>query len=128
MAENSPSRNRRWVLVKINDTDIYITRGDSETFRVILYDEEEEIKRNFIEGEDTVYFTVKTSTQTLHKIFQKIKTEFEDGEAIIHIEPEDTKNLRYDTYYYDVQMVKNGSVTTIITPSQFIVGHEVTYE
>lgn len=114
--------------MKINDTDIYITRGDSETFRVILYDEEEEIKRNFIEGEDTVYFTVKTSTQTLHKIFQKIKTEFEDGEAIIHIEPEDTKNLRYDTYYYDVQMVKNGSVTTIITPSQFIVGHEVTYE
>jgi hypothetical protein len=114
--------------MKINDTDIYITRGDSETFRVILYDQEEEAKRRFVGEEDTVYFTVKTSTQTIHKIFQKIVTTFEDGEAIINIEPEDTKDLRYDTYYYDVQMVKNGDVTTIITPSQFIVGHEVTYE
>lgn len=114
--------------MRINDTDIYMTRGDSETFRIILYEEEEESKRNFIEGEDIVYFTVKTSTQTLHKVFQKIVTEFEDGKAVVHITPEDTKNLRYDTYFYDVQWTKNGSVTTIITPSKFIVGHEVTYE
>lgn len=114
--------------MRINGTDIFITRGDSETFNVTLYDELSDEKRNFIEGEDTVYFTVKTSTQTANKLFQHIIEEFEDGEAVIHITPQDTKELKYHEYVYDVQMVKNGSVTTIIRPSKFVVDDEVTYE
>jgi hypothetical protein len=114
--------------MRINGRDIYITRGDSETFNVILYDEIADEQRNFVEGEDTVYFTVKASTQTANKIFQKIITTFEDGEAVIHIEPVDTRDLKYHEYVYDVQMVKNGSVTTIIRPAKFVVDEEVTYE
>jgi len=118
--------------MRINGRDIYITRGDSETFRVILHDQETDTKRPFISG-DVVYFTVKTSTQTLNKIFQIIAedfpNDFEDGEAIIHIRPQDTKDLRYHEYVYDVQLVRQGGeVTTIITPSKFVVEEEVTYE
>jgi len=114
--------------MRINGTDIFMTRGDSETFHVLLYDQIDEIERPFIEG-DTVYMTVKTSTQTAHKIFQKVITQFEDGQAVIHIEPVDTQGLKYHDYVYDVQMVKeDGSVTTIITPSRFVIEEEVTYE
>lgn len=115
--------------MRINGTDIYITRGDSETINVSLFDQTDDTQRPFLSG-DTVYFTVKTSTQTTNKIFQYAITEFnEDGEALVHITPQDTKSLKYHEYVYDVQMVKeNGAVTTIITPSKFIVEEEVTYE
>lgn len=106
-----------------------MTRGDSETFHVLLYDAIEEKQRPFVSG-DTVYFTVKTSTQTTKTVFDpKIITEFdEDGVAVVHIEPDDTKHLKYHEYVYDVQMVKEGgAVTTIITPSKFVIEEEVTY-
>ena len=119
--------------MRVNGTDIYMTRGDSETFRVSLFDKIIDAKRYFVNG-DIVYFTVKTSTQTQTITIQKIITEFEDGEAIVHITPEDTKGLKYYTYVYDVQMVKGaneeslGGVTTIIKPSKFIIEEEVTYD
>jgi len=118
--------------MRINGRDIYITRGDSDTFHVTLQDQETDTKRPFIDG-DKIYFTVKTSTQTVNKIFQIIaedfQNDFEDGEAIIHITPNQTKNLKYHEYVYDVQLVRQGGeVTTIITPSKFVVEEEVTYE
>lgn len=113
--------------MRVNGTDIYMTRGDSETFRVSLYDKTIDAKRYFVDG-DIVYFTVKTSTQTQTKLIQKIITEFEDGEARFHITPADTKDLKYHTYVYDVQVNKQGGVTTVIKPSKFVIEEEVTYE
>lgn len=114
--------------MKINGTDIFITRGDTEAITVVLYDEEENIIP-FVIG-DTVYFTVKQSTQTGIKEFQKVITIFTpEGEAIIQIDSEDTNTLKYDDYVYDVQMVRlSDGVTTIIPPSKFTIGEEVTYE
>lgn len=114
--------------MKVNGNEIYITRGDSESFEVSLFDMVDDVKRELIEGEDVVYFTVKTSTQTMKKTFQKIINEFQDGKAIVNIDPEDTKELRYGNYYYDVQLITNGSVKTVIPPAMFVVQHEVTYE
>jgi len=120
--------------MRVNGTDIFMTRGDSETFRVSLYDQKAEEKVNFVEGVHTIYFTVKASTQTSTIVFQKIVTEFDDGEAVVHITPIDTRNLKYFAYVYDVQMNKEetstfpGEVTTIIKPSKFVIEDEVTYE
>ena len=113
--------------MRINGRDIHMTRGDTERFEVSLYDLVSEIDRPFFEG-DIVYFTVKTSTQTKTKTFQKIVTNFEDGVAKFTIKPEDTRGLRYHEYVYDVQMIKEGNVTTIIPPSKFVIEEEVTYE
>jgi hypothetical protein len=113
--------------MRINGRDIFMTRGDTERFEVSLYDLTIDIDRPFLEG-DTVYFTVKTSTQTKTKLFQKVVTVFQDGIAKFTIEPENTKDLRYHEYVYDVQMVKEGDVTTIIPPSKFVIEEEVTYE
>jgi hypothetical protein len=113
--------------MKINGTDIFMTRGDTEVFEVRLEDHEG-IHIPFKDGEDIVKFTVKSSTQTINILIEKIITQFTNGEARIEIEPEDTNNLRYFTYVYDVQLNQPGNITTIIKPSKFVVEEEVTYE
>lgn len=113
--------------MKVNGTDIFMTRGDSEKFEVSLYDKELDIQRDFVPG-DKVFFTVKTSTQTKEFKIQKIITTFEDGKALIQIHPSDTRELKYHEYVYDVQMIKNTYVTTIIKPSKFVIEEEVTYD
>jgi len=115
--------------MRVNGTDIYITRGDTERFEVSLFDKEDDIQRDFITG-DKVYFTVKTSTQTKEKIIQKTIENFTDGKAIVLLESSDTQDLKYYDYVYDVQMITDSgsTVTTIIKPSKFVVEEEVTYE
>lgn len=120
--------------MKINGTDIFMTRGDSEKFEVSLYDKELDIQRDLLPG-DKVFFTVKTSTQTKDFKIQKIIENFDGngnpdhvGKAIVVINPEDTKDLKYHTYVYDVQIIKDGYITTVIKPSKFVVEEEVTYD
>jgi hypothetical protein len=113
--------------MRINGTDIFMTRGDSETFEVRLEDYDTGEKINFVQG-DVVKFTVKASTQTATVLIEKVITEFEDGEARVHIQPSDTNNLKYHSYVYDVQLNRQGNITTVIKPSKFVIEEEVTYE
>jgi len=85
---------------------------------------------------DKIYFTVKNSIYSAEKILQKIVTEFtEMGEAIIQITPQDTRDMNFRDYVYDVQAnFGDGKVLTIIPPdpslppSKFTLTGEVTYE
>ena len=113
--------------MRINGTDIFMTRGDSETFEFMLEDHETGQQIDLIPG-DLVYFTVKASTQTTSKLIDYVIDEFDNGKAIIEIKPEDTKDLKYHTYVYDVQIVQGDNVSTVIKPSKFVVEEEVTYE
>ena len=114
--------------MRVNGTDIFMTRGDTEVFEVRLEDHETETHMPFIDGDDIVKFTVKASTQTTAILIEKTITSFIDGEARVEIDPEDTNDLRYHTYVYDVQLNRLGDITTIIKPSKFVVEEEVTYE
>ena len=59
---------------------------------------------SFVTG-DTVYFTVKRSSIVDEIALQKIVTEFnEDGNCIIEIAPNDTKDLEFRSYVYDIQL------------------------
>lgn len=110
----------------VTGTKISMTRGDSETITVSIRKDGEDIP--LVAG-DTVYFTVKNDANTEDKVLQKVVTEFDDGKAIIEILPGDTKHLPFTEFVYDVQLTKtDGGITTIIKPSKFIVGEEVTYE
>lgn len=112
--------------MRIKGNDIYMIRGDSETITVSC--EENGEKVYFSEGE-TIHFTVKDNVYSKNKRLQKIITSFVDGEAIIEIDPEDTKGLDFTTYEYDIQYTdKNGRVKTIIPPSNFTVEGEITHE
>lgn len=111
----------------IKDTDIYMIRGDSETIVVTLYDSKGKIVD--LQDGDTIYFTVKEHVRNEAKVFQKVVTEFSDGKATIEIEPLDTKGCKFRDYVYDVQLTdSSGRVTTIVHPSKFTIGGEVTYE
>jgi hypothetical protein len=113
--------------MNVNGTNLEMIRGDTEVLTVSCVNSEGE-PINFETG-DKVYFTVKESVTSTLIIFQKIITEFVEGKAIITILPEDTKNLKFKPYVYDVQLTQaDGTVTTIVPPSSFVVGSEVTYE
>ena len=115
------------VTMKIQGTNISMTRGDSEMIKVTVKDTLGNIIP-LVTG-DTIYLTVRERMLSPTKIIEKIVTEFDDGQALIIINPEDTNNLRFTSYVYDIQLTKeNGSVKTIITPSNFTITGEVTYD
>lgn len=113
--------------MKVNGKKLKMVRGDSEAITVKLTNAAGELMP-LVPG-DTVYFTVKDSAYTEVKLLQVVVTEFEEGVALITIRPEDTKQLPFREYVYDVQVTfADGSVKTIIPPSRFTINAEVTYD
>ena len=113
--------------MKIKGTNISMTRGDSEAIKVTVKDTLGNIVP-LVTG-DTIYFTVRENLLSPTKIIEKIITEFVDGQALITIHPQDTNDLRFLSYVYDIQLTKeNGAVKTIIPPSHLTITGEVTYD
>ncbi len=106
-------------MFKITNNTIKITRGDSGEIDLTIYDtdgREYELKDG-----DEVLFTVKETVHSPNPLIQKSGTQ-------ISILPEDTQNLSYKKYVYDVQLTTAaGNVDTIIPPSTFEVLSEVTF-
>jgi hypothetical protein len=112
--------------MQIDGTSIRMIRGDSDSITVQLSEKDE--ARPLVDG-DTVYFTVKKSPYDTEKALQKVITEFAEGKAIIPITRDDTKDLKFYIYTYDIQITfSDGTVKTIVPPSRFEVMPEVTYE
>lgn len=108
-------------MFEIYRNDISITRGDSAIFEVTITDKDGNAYTPT--HLDKVTFTVKKDTNSNVIVFQR---PVENGKVII--EPEDTKNLRYGDYVYDVQLVTAGGwVATVIPPHLFTVSGEVTF-
>lgn len=100
---------------------IYLTRGDSATLDL-------GIKRadgsHYDFSEDNVVFTIKKNTETADILVQKT---FSSGS--IELVPSDTSGLKYGIYKYDVEVTTQaGKVYTVISPSDFEVGQEVSFE
>ena len=113
--------------VEIVQNSMTMTRGDTETITIKKTDKDN-ASVPFSEG-DTVYFTVKKSIHDIDKTLQKVVTSFTDGNALIEISHNDTKDIVCGTYLYDVQLTdKNGVVTTLVKPSRFYIQGEITYE
>ena len=112
--------------MEIQGTNISMIRGDSAS--IIVKCQKNNIDVPFVDG-DIIYLTVKESVYTETKLLQKVVTDFTDGQAIIYINPEDTKSIKYGRKIYDVQLTrKDGRVSTIVPPSEFNILGEVTYE
>lgn len=113
--------------MKIQGKNISMTRGDSEAIKVTVKDTLGNIIP-LVTG-DTIHFTVRENVMHPTKVIEKIITEFDDGKALININPQDTGNLKFATYYYDIQLTKeDGTVKTIITPAYFTITGEVSYD
>ena len=111
----------------VSGTNLKITRGDTGAIRVAVNDSAGEIIP--LEDGDMIELTVRKHLMSSKKELYKKVTEFINGEALITIHPEDTESLEFRMYVYDIQLTReNGQVQTIVKPSQFVVGGEVTYE
>lgn len=102
---------------------IRLTRGDTQYINVSITNqstgEQYQIQQN-----DTIRFTVKKSVTDRNFIFQKVLT----GSQDIVINPEDTSEMLFQKYKYDVELTTGeGDVFTVIGPADFEVCAEVTY-
>ena len=114
--------------MRIIGNNIFIVRGDTGLLKVSISDRS---NKPILFGEgDTLFLTVKTSPKTRNISFQKvIEIEEETDLVSIDIDPDDTKRLSFGDYVYDIQLTRaNGDVHTIIMPSKFTIGDEVTYD
>ena len=121
-----PFTERRPNGVNMANNALSITRGDSGALCV---------RRRWSDGEDYPFsqgdilrFTVKSAPGEGASLIQKTVTQFsQDGSALIQIDPQDTADLDFLPYWYDVEHTdRSGAVTTLVKPSLFFVGKEIT--
>lgn len=109
-------------MLYIDDKIIKLTRGDTARLTVPIIN----LANNgeyTMESGDILYFTVKKTAKDSDFLFQKSVT----GSNSIRIRPEDTANLSFGKYKYDVQLTTaTGDVYTVIEPSTFEVMEEIT--
>lgn len=109
--------------------DIELIRGDTFMFKFRRKD----FNNNVITDKaEKMWFTIKKNYKTTEKLVQKTledkSIEFgEDNYYHIRLEHEDTKDLKYKTYVYDIQVENNGFVQTI-GMGTITITNEVTFE
>lgn len=114
-------------MLKIDNNSITLTRGDSAELELTITDANGDA---YDYSGDTVKFGVKRrATDTTPAMLVK---EFEDGK--ITFNPEDTANMEYGDYLYDVQLehttgagTENEAteVYTVIAAARFTVGWNI---
>ncbi len=112
-------------IVSVKCTHFFITRGDSAYPTL----EAKDGSNNVINPSDlgTVRVQVREKEATAGAVLFTGEVMDLDGKTVWHIRPEDTRDLEYGTYKYDVQIeLENGDVFTFIPISDFVVLHEST--
>lgn len=112
----------------INGTDISMTRGDTLKVTIALTKDGEEYTP--IEG-DVIRFAVKSPKMFCDKgeyvdAEPRILKEVPIDTMTLVLDPEDTKNMEFGTYVYDMEITfTDGTVDTFITESKFRLKPEV---
>lgn len=77
---------------------------------------------------DEIYFTVKENGYTDKILIKKRLEDTFDKDYYYHltINPEDTDDLDYGTYRFDIEVIQDGAKTTVII-DKFIVSEEITF-
>lgn len=105
-------------MLEIIDNDITLTRGDTAVIDFSLDNYE-------VATGDSIVLTVKKTVNDTTNVFQKT---LDVDNAQFVIEHNDTKDLAYGKYMYDIQLTTaEGKVFTVITPHYFVLDSEVTF-
>lgn len=94
--------------------DLEFTRGDTQFLKFKLKDGE----GNLIEltESDNLYFTVKQNDSSSKVLIQKKypnDIKYEDGYFSFVLNSEDTSNLAYGTYQYDIELKSGDYIKTL---------------
>lgn len=103
------------------DVNITLTRADTAFIDVISFKNQKGETYQLFEG-DKVYFRLKTNP-----ILEKeLTVDLVNNRANLHIIPEDTAELQFTTYKYEMELVTSaGEHFTFIADKNFTVGKEV---
>lgn len=106
----------------LSNGDIYLTRGDTARIQIDITNDLNDNQYILEEG-DILEFSVKLRvTDEEPIIYKKL-----EGISEIYLLPEDTKNLSFIEYYYDVQLTTvSGDVYTVIGPCKLKILTEIT--
>lgn len=105
----------------VKDTTITLTRGDS--FAADIEITQPNGDKYIPSNGDSIRFAMKRSIKDQNLLILK---EIPIETLRLVLEPEDTKNLEFGTYVYDIQLTKStGEVDTFITKSSLILTEEV---
>lgn len=115
------------------EVEIEFPRGDTFPYGFILTDKKG-TPLNFNVGDAEIYFTVKKNENTSSVIFQKkfstgdiVKDTERDGFYYLIIESNDTNELKYGTYGYDVT-VKIGTFESTLVTGTITLTKEYTFK
>lgn len=107
-------------MLKLNNTDIHITQGDTGYLNVIVKNSKG-VERIHRDG-DTLTLTVKKNISDKEVIKKVI-----NSNETFSILPADTQNLSLGRYKYDIQLNTSlGEVFTVIPKSAFYIEEGVT--
>lgn len=111
------------MLVIDEDGTIHLTRGDTAKFSIFIQNGSSS-GEYMIKETDTITFTVKRAITNSDFFVQKII----HGSNMLTLNPEDTKNMQYGKYLYDVQLEnEEHEIYTVIPPTTFDITGEITW-
>lgn len=94
--------------------DLEFTRGDTQYIKFQLKDGNGENLR--LTNSENLYFTVKENQNSKKILIQKTfptEIKYSDGYYIFEITSEDTSDLAYNTYQYDIELKSGDYVKTL---------------
>lgn len=100
--------------------NIAITRGDTATLEIAF-------DGDAPGAEDSVLAAVKRTAQRREAVLERTLARQQDGTYLLSLASEDTANLAFGTYYWDLRVIyADGQVTTPFAPAKFAVCEVVT--
>ena len=105
----------------ITGTTITLTRGD--TFEALVFATRKDGAQYIPEEGDSIRFAMKENYDDPRPLLVK---EIPIDTMMLTLEPEDTADLNFGKYVYDIQLTRaNGKVDTFITKATFKLSEEV---
>lgn len=100
----------------IDGNNIKLTRGDTAYIEVPINVETDEGSAPYIlDPDDTLTLSVKKKIKDEETLLQKVVK----GSSTIHFMPDDTKEMDFGTYIYDIQLTtSSGDIYTVIGPTE----------
>ena len=99
----------------MEDTYIRMTRGDTLSFGVQVYDED---GAPFGQDLELAYFSCKSNRSDTRFLFQKSLSDgvskVGKGSYVVRVAPSDTSRAKPGKYFYDLEIGCNGDVFTVL--------------
>lgn len=107
-------------MVEIKGTTIKMTRGDTLSLTITIMNGAEPYE---VQAGDVIRFALKKTYQDAEPLIEKTI----DNETLgLQLEPEDTKELPFGSYVYDIEItMEDGTVDTFIAEANLTLAKEV---